>query len=187
LIRTPDYSWKEAKKVLKKDSRWDSLELEKSEREKLFDDHMDRLVKKKKDAFRSLLEEQKEVPLDASFKEVKKNIREDPRYTKFSSSEKKCEKEFYAWIKDKTLEAREEYKNLLKETKIITYKSLEMIKEKDGNHMEEIEEILCKDSRYHVMEPLNDDRADILMVYLEELERKGVPPPPTATEPSRRK
>jgi hypothetical protein len=35
----------------------------------------------------------------------------------------------------------------LQETKVITYKSLTMIKEKDGNHMEEIEEILCKDSR----------------------------------------
>ena len=40
--------------------------------------------------------------------------------------------------------------------------------------------------RYHVMEPLNDDRADILMSYLEELERKGMPPPPTASEPNRR-
>jgi hypothetical protein len=35
----------------------------------------------------------------------------------------------------------------VQETKVITYKSLTMIKEKDGNHMEEIEEILCKDSR----------------------------------------
>ena len=42
-------------------------------------------------------------------------------------------------------------------------------------------------SRYHVMEPLNDDRADILMSYLEELERRGPPPPPTASEPGRRK
>ena len=41
--------------------------------------------------------------------------------------------------------------------------------------------------RYHVMEPLNDDRADILMSYLEELERRGPPPPPTASEPGRRK
>merc|ERR1719239_1900256 len=103
--------------------------------------------------------------------DIKKNIREDPRYNKFSSSEKKCEKEFYAW---------------LQETKVITYKSLDLIKEKEGNHMEEIEEILTKDSRYHVMEPLNDDRADILMSYLEELERKGMPPPPTASEPNRR-
>ena len=33
---------------------------------------------------------------------------------------------------------------------MITYRSLEQIKEKDGNHMEEIEEILCKDSRYNL-------------------------------------
>ena len=43
---TPDYSWKEAKKLLKKDSRWDMIEgnLEKSERERLFDDHIDHLI-----------------------------------------------------------------------------------------------------------------------------------------------
>ena len=51
--------------------------------------------------------------------------------------------------------------------------------------MEEIEEVLSKDSRYHVLEVLNDDRADLLMAYLEELERKGPPPPPTASEPNR--
>lgn len=186
LIRVPDFTWKEAKKLLKKDSRFESLSLEKPERERLFDDHMDRLVKKKKDSFWSLLEEEKDVALDASFKDIKKNIREDPRYNKFSSSEKKCEKEFYAWLKDKTQKAKDDYKKLLQETKVITYKSLDLIKEKEGNHMEEIEEILTKDSRYHVMEPLNDDRADILMSYLEELERKGMPPPPTASEPNRR-
>merc|ERR1712176_1279565 len=49
LIRTPDHSWKEAKKLLKKDSRWDMIEgnLEKSERERLFDDHIDLLIAKK--------------------------------------------------------------------------------------------------------------------------------------------
>lgn len=188
LIRTPDYSWKEAKKILKKDSRFEALtNLDKSEKEKLFDEHIDRLVKKKKEAYRSLLDEQKDVALDATFRDLKKSIRDDPRYSKFSTSEKKCEKEFVAWLKDKTMQARDDYRQLLQETKVITYKSLQMIKEKDGNHMEEIEEILCKDSRYHVMEPLNDDRADILMAYLEELERRGPPPPPTATEPSRRK
>merc|ERR1719327_2255941 len=69
LIRTPDYSWKEAKKMLKKDSRWDMIEgnLEKSERERLFDDH---------------------------------------RYNKFSSSDKKCEKEFNNWIRDRIQAAR---------------------------------------------------------------------------------
>ena len=73
------------------------------------------------------------------------------------------------------------------ETKLISHKSLQMIKDKEGNHMEEIEEVLSKDSRYHVLEVLNDDRADILMAYLEDLEMKGPPPPPTASEPNRRK
>ena len=50
-----------------------------------------------------------------------------------------------------------------------------MIKDKEGNHMEEIEEVLSKDSRYHVLEVLSDDRADLLMAYLEELERAGPP------------
>jgi len=189
LIRAPDYSWKEAKKMLKKDSRWELIEgnLEKSERERLFDDHIDHLIAKKKESYRSLLDEYKELPLDATFKDIKKKIVDDPRYNKFSSSDKKCEKEFNSWIRDRIQAARNEYKQLLMETKLISHKSLQMIKDKEGNHMEEIEEILSKDSRYHVLEVLNDDRADILMEYLDELERRGPPPPPTASEPNRRK
>jgi transcription elongation regulator 1 len=93
----------------------------------------------------------------------------------------------FVQLRDRVHQARAQYRQLLMETKLITHKSLQMIKDKEGNHMEEIEEVLCKDSRYHIMEPLNDDRADILMSYLEELERRGPPPPPTASEPTRRK
>jgi transcription elongation regulator 1 len=188
LIRSADYSWKEAKKQLKKDSRWDvASNLDKSEREKLFDEHIDKLIAKKKENYRSLLDDCKDIGLDAGFKDVKKQIKDDPRYAKFSSSDRKCEKEFKEWLKDRVSLARSNYRQLLQETKIITHKSLQMIKDKEGNHMEEIEEILSKDSRYLLMEPINDDRADILMAYLEELERRGPPPPPTASEPSRRK
>ena len=50
LIRQTDFSWKEAKKLLKKDARYESLSslLDKSERERFFDDHIDALVQKKK-------------------------------------------------------------------------------------------------------------------------------------------
>merc|ERR1712158_210761 len=77
LIRAPDFSWKEAKKILKKDSRYEALTggeaaLDKSERERLFDTHIDELIAKKKTAFRRLLEEQKEVALDAAFKDIKR-------------------------------------------------------------------------------------------------------------------
>merc|ERR1719273_2671323 len=132
LIRAPDFSWKEAKKILKKDSRYEALTggeaaLDKSERERLFDTHIDELIAKKKTAFRSLLEEQKEVALDAAFKDIKKLIKEDPRYTKFSTSDKKCEKEFVAWLRDRVSKARGDYRQLLQETKLITHKSLQRI------------------------------------------------------------
>ena len=79
LIRAPDFSWKEAKKILKKDSRYEALTggeaaLDKSERERLFDTHIDELIAKKKTAFRSLLEEQKDVALDAAFKVSSREI-----------------------------------------------------------------------------------------------------------------
>ena len=53
---------------------------------------------KKKESYRSLLDEYKELPLDATFKDIKKKIVDDPRYNKFSSSDKKCEKEFNSWV-----------------------------------------------------------------------------------------
>ena len=69
LIRSADYSWKEAKKQLKKDSRWDvASNLDKSEREKLFDEHIDKLIAKKKENYRSLLDDCKDIGLDAGFK-----------------------------------------------------------------------------------------------------------------------
>ncbi len=49
---------------------------------------------KKKESYRSLLEEHKDLPLDATFKDIKKKIDDDPRYTKFSCSDKKCEGTF---------------------------------------------------------------------------------------------
>lgn len=36
------------------------------------------------------------------------------------------------------------------------------------------------------MESLADARVDILMIYLDDLQRRGPPPPPTASEPGRR-
>ena len=82
---------------------------------------------------------------------MKKQIKDDPRYAKFSSSDRKCEKEFKEWLKDRVSLARSNYRQLLQETKIITHKSLQMIKDKEGNHMEEIEEILSKDSRCDIL------------------------------------
>ena len=78
-----------------------STNLEKSERERLFDEHIDNLVAKKKDNFRRMLDECKVITLDSSFKDIKKLIKEDPRYSRYSSSDRKCEKQFNEYMKDR--------------------------------------------------------------------------------------
>lgn len=51
LVRDPNMTWKEAKKVLRKDSRWDYVGdvLPRSERDEIFKEHMTTLVKKMRD------------------------------------------------------------------------------------------------------------------------------------------
>lgn len=77
------------KKILRKDHRWDLADsLSREEKEKLFNEHIDQLIKRKRQNFRELLDETPDVSLISSWKEIKKLIKEDPRYTKFASSEK---------------------------------------------------------------------------------------------------
>ena len=57
-MRNADSSWRDVRKQLRKDSRWDQAEsLDREEKEKLFDEHMDELGKKNKEMFCKLLEE----------------------------------------------------------------------------------------------------------------------------------
>merc|ERR1711997_1192556 len=187
-IKHPDYSWKEAKKIFKKDSRYDNISsnLEKSERERLFDEHIDYLVAKKKENYRKLLDACKSITLDSSFKDIKKLIKDDPRYSRYSSSERKCEKQFNEYMKDRSARAKAAFRQLLLETKFITDKSLQLVHDKATGHLGEIEELLKKDKRYLDMDVIPEDRKSILFTYMEELEKRGPPPPPTASEPTRR-
>lgn len=61
-----------------------------------------------------------------------------------------------------------------------------MLKEQ-ANHMKEIEEILSNDKAYTNLGSVPDERKKMLMDYIEQLHNDGPPPPPTATEPARRK
>lgn len=78
------------------------------------------------------------------------------------------------------------WKFVLQETKSITHRSLKLCSEGE-QHMRDIVEVLRKDRRYLVLECQPDERSKILMAYMEELEKRGPPPPPTASEPTRRK
>lgn len=89
LVRNSDSSWKEAKKALKKDHRYDLVEaLNRDEKERLFEEHIKQLTKKKRDKFREMLDELPQIQLTSSWKEIKKLIRDDPRYLKLSSSDR---------------------------------------------------------------------------------------------------
>lgn len=89
MVRNADAVWKETKKLLHKDSRWELVEsLPREEREKLFDEHVEVLSQKSRTQFHKLLEETSAITLTSKWKEVKKLIKEDPRYSKYSSSDR---------------------------------------------------------------------------------------------------
>lgn len=185
LVRNTELTWKEVKRILKKDHRWDLADsLSREEKEKLFNEHVETLMKKKRQSFREMLDDIADVSLVSNWKDVKKLIRDDPRYTKFASSER-CEREFKDYLKDKLITAKTQFKELLQETKLITHKSLTLLRE-NQNHMQEIEDILKNDKRFLVLDHIPQERTQLVLNYLEELDRRGPPPPPTATEPNRR-
>nr|XP_055033966.1 transcription elongation regulator 1a isoform X1 [Misgurnus anguillicaudatus] len=186
MVKSPDANWSETRRTLRKDHRWESSSLlEREEKERLFNEHIEALAKKKKEHFRQLLDETISITLMSTWKEVKKIIKEDPRCIKFSSSDRKRQREFDDYIKDKYITAKADFRTLLKETKFITYKSRKLMHESE-QHLSDLEKILQKDKRYLVLECVPDERHKLLMSYVEELDRRGPPPPPTAFEPARR-
>lgn len=186
-----EMSWKEAKKILKRDSRWSYCKiLEKDKKEQLFEEHIGKFRAKKRELFYQLLDDTTGVTLSSTWKEVKKLIKNDSRYEKLQQSDTiKMEKEFDNYINEKYQTAKKDFQELLMQTKLITYKSSSMIKEGPTSqiHLKEIEDILSKDKSWIVMECAADERKKLLEEYIEKLHNEGPPPPPTATEPLRRK
>lgn len=57
-VRSSDATWSDTRRNLRKDHRWESASLlEREEKEKLFNEHIEALAKKKKEQFRQLLDE----------------------------------------------------------------------------------------------------------------------------------
>ncbi|XP_068456318.1 transcription elongation regulator 1 isoform X6 [Clinocottus analis] len=191
MVRSSDAAWSDTRRNLRKDHRWESASLlEREDKEKLFNEHVEALAKKKKEHFRQLLDETsmvrtKKITLTTTWKEVKKIIKEDPRCIKFSSSDRKRQREFEDYIKDKYITAKADFRTLLKETKFITYRSRKLFQESE-QHLKDVEKILQNDKRYLVLECVPEERRKLIMFYIEDLDRRGPPPPPTASEPTRR-
>lgn len=55
-VRNSELSWREAKRLLRKDHRWDLADLlDRDEKEKLFNEHIEQLTKKKREKFRLVI------------------------------------------------------------------------------------------------------------------------------------
>lgn len=170
-----DLGWKEAKKILKRDSRWSYCKiLEKEDKERLFEEHMGKFKAKKRDLFYQLLDETQGIQLrGSSWKDVKKLIKTDPRYEKLSSSDSfKMEKEFENYINEKYEKAVSDFRELLMQAKMISYKSLGQIKE-NANHMKEIEDFLTKDKSWIVLDCVPEEEKNINGIYRKIRQRRS--------------
>jgi len=181
MVRTADAEWKETKKLLKKDPRWEQ-DLDRDEKERLFEEHLELLEKKRQVAFHTILNDH--CTLTSTWKDVKKAIKSDVRFEKIFANDRKrdFERDFEQYMKEQYRRAKTDFEELLKETKLITYKSLQTIEEsEDQNHLRDIEKILEKDKRYLLLEVIPEQRSEILMDYIIALDKRGAPPPPTAS------
>lgn len=184
MVKDSQFTWKETRRSLRKDPRWVAVEmLDKNEKEDLFDEHINEIKDRKKKSFRKLLDES-DIPLDAEWRDIRRKVKEDPRYLKFGATESR-EEEFDAYMKEKTTIARAEFRDLLQECKLITYKSKKLAEE-NPNHIKDINATLKKDKRYLTMSALASERDRLLSSHLDDLHKRGPPPPPTATNPGAR-
>uniref|UniRef100_A0A1I8A8F2 Transcription elongation regulator 1 n=1 Tax=Steinernema glaseri TaxID=37863 RepID=A0A1I8A8F2_9BILA len=185
-VRTPDSSWRDTRKSLKKDSRYKEIDLDRDVKEKIFDEHIRSLKQKKREAFFQLLNETEGIHFKLSWRDARKVMEKDKKFSKYDLKDRNIEDDFRDWRDESKEEVRKEFLNLLKETKIITYKSQEMIQESE-QHLKDILAVLENDKRYLVMDIVPNEREKLLEKYLKELADQGPPPPPTQQESERKR
>ncbi|KAL3123126.1 hypothetical protein niasHT_005059 [Heterodera trifolii] len=188
LIKHTDISWHDGRKLMRKDNRYQNCELlEKDVKERLFKEHVRELERKRRDVFFQLLDEHHDITFTTRWHPAKKIIAEDERFGKLKMDDKKLEQDYREWMDRRRSQALDDFETLLRETKIITYKSKQMIAENE-QHLKDILAVLENDKRYLILKDRPSERERILDDYLDSLDRKGQPPPPTRNEdPDRRR
>ncbi|XP_045505950.1 transcription elongation regulator 1-like isoform X2 [Colias croceus] len=184
LVRNPDLTWREAKKQLKKDHRYSLADdLSKEDKERLFNQHISALSHKRRDKLRALLDELG-TACTAHWRDVRKQLAQHAAAPAYRSAQQ-MEREFRDYQRDKALAAKGALRQLLLETRSVTHRTLAAVRDSPAA-LTAVHDALRGDARYTALEHVPEEREQIIMSYLEELDKKGPPPPPTATEPSRR-
>ncbi|CCD73720.1 WW domain-containing protein [Caenorhabditis elegans] len=189
LIKSTENSWHEARRILRKDERYANCDmLDKTRKESLFDDHIKSLERKRREAFFQVLDNHEKITPMMRWRDAKKIIQdEEETFVKIASnSERKVERDFRDWQERRHDHLTDEFKEMLSETKIITHKSKKLMEE--GEQHMDILSVLENDKRWVRMTAMSASERDrMLEDHIENLGRKGTPPPPTQQERDRRK
>uniref|UniRef100_A0A6G1SKQ5 Transcription elongation regulator 1 n=3 Tax=Aceria tosichella TaxID=561515 RepID=A0A6G1SKQ5_9ACAR len=171
LIAETDIDWHDAKRIMRKHPHWPYVDrLPRDWMEMIFEQHLDKIYLRRKEKFQQLLGETKEVTLASEWRDIRRIIREDPRYIKFAgNSDRRCEREFREFIKKRRAICIENFKQLLRETRLIDGDTRRKIEESEHQHLIDIIGSLRDDKRYIELESISDARRKILLSYIEEL------------------
>lgn len=141
-IKHGDQSWHDARKTLKKDSRYKRLDyLTREMKEDIYKEHIRELNRKRQDILFKLFNDESDWNPNTRWKDVKKYVLSDEKYSKFSDSEKRLENDFREWRKVRLDELLKEFREFLKEVKIITHESKQKILHNEG-HLSDILAVL---------------------------------------------
>jgi len=165
-IRDPEASWTKSRKILETDPRW-NISLHTDEKEKIFRQHCKDLAVEYQNNFKTLLREQSETGkitlATKKFEEIKEFIKEDPRYERLFSDERR--KSFDEFLSELKKEIIDQFKELLKESKnigMITSKT-----PKSGPQYDHINELLRNDKRYKRLNPMVKERDQAFAEFID--------------------
>ncbi|BFZ02206.1 hypothetical protein BsWGS_05245 [Bradybaena similaris] len=110
---------------------------------------------------------------------LRSRVKADPRTVSFTGYQWKREKKYAVSKHQRFLRAKEDFQELLKETKIITHKTMARVRV-DNAHLKSIKESLKTDRRYTALSCIDPQREQMLLAYINNLSKKGPPPPPVS-------
>jgi len=90
-VRNPEMSWHDTRKMLHADHRWQLTKLlDKTEKQHLFEEHVAALMRRNRAQFRRVIDEfvNPVELMTIGWRDVRRLVKEDARYAKFSSSER---------------------------------------------------------------------------------------------------
>jgi len=92
-VRNPEMSWHDTRKMLHEDHRWRLTKLlDKTEKLRLFEEHIAALTRRNRELFRRVIDEfiNPVQLMTVSWRDARRLIKDDPRFSKFSSSDRVC-------------------------------------------------------------------------------------------------